>query len=52
MTLEQARETVEEWRVEYNTVRLHSSLEYMTPEEFIARDLSNTPAHSEVGGED
>lgn len=39
MTLEQAREIVEEWRVDYNTARPHSSLEYMTPEELITRDL-------------
>jgi putative transposase len=50
MTLEQAREIVEEWRVDYNTERPHSSLDYMTPEEFIASDLSSSPTPMGVGG--
>jgi putative transposase len=31
-----AREMIEAWRVDYNTVRPHSSLRYLTPEEFAA----------------
>ena len=31
-----ARRKIEEWRVDYNTVRPHSSLNDLTPEEFIA----------------
>ena len=31
-----AREIIEAWRVDYNTVRPHSSLRYLTPEEFAA----------------
>ena len=31
-----ARATIETWRVDYNTVRPHSSLGYQTPEEFVA----------------
>jgi len=27
---------IEAWRVDYNTVRPHSSLRYLTPEEFAA----------------
>lgn len=50
MTLEQAREIVEEWRVDYNTERPHSSLEYMTPEEFIMREMSSAPTPMGVGG--
>ena len=30
------REVIEAWRVDYNTVRPHSSLRYLTPEEFAA----------------
>jgi putative transposase len=50
MTLEQAREIVEEWRVDYNTERPHSSLEYMTPEEFIQRDMSRESTPMGVEG--
>ena len=34
--LRHAREVIEAWRVDYNTVRPHSSLGYLTPEEFAA----------------
>ena len=34
LSLDEARETVEEWRNEYNYVRLHSSLMDQTPAEF------------------
>jgi putative transposase len=34
--LRHAREVIEDWRVDYNTVRPHSSLRYLTPEEFAA----------------
>jgi putative transposase len=34
LTLDEARETIEEWRLDYNRVRPHSSLGYLTPEEF------------------
>src|ERR1017187_519866 len=34
--LRDAREVIEAWRVDYNTVRPHSSLRYRTPEEFAA----------------
>ena len=34
--LPHARKVIEEWRVDYNTVRPHSSLRYLTPEEFAA----------------
>ena len=33
--LEEARMTIEDWRVEYNDFRPHSSLEDLTPNEFI-----------------
>ena len=34
LTLDDARETIEDWRLDYNRVRPHSSLGYGTPEEF------------------
>ena len=39
VSLDQARRIIEAWRVDYNTVRPHSSLGYRTPEEF-AREMS------------
>jgi putative transposase len=35
-SLEDARRIIEAWRVDYNTVRPHSSLGYKTPEEYAA----------------
>lgn len=35
--LEDARRIIETWRVDYNTVRPHSSLGYQTPEEYAAQ---------------
>jgi putative transposase len=35
-SLADAREKIEAWRVDYNTVPPHSSLRYKTPEEFVA----------------
>jgi len=34
LTPDHARETIENWRIDYNRVRPHSSLGYLTPEEF------------------
>ncbi len=34
LTLDDARETIENWRIDYNQVRPHSALGYLTPEEF------------------
>lgn len=34
LTLDDARETIESWRIDYNQMRPHSSLDYLTPEEF------------------
>ena len=36
-TLKDAREIIEEWRIDYNTHRPHSSLNGLTPTEFAAR---------------
>ena len=35
-SLSEARRLIEAWRIDYNTVRPHSSLGYLTPEEFAA----------------
>ncbi|NLA79856.1 MAG: transposase [Chloroflexi bacterium] len=35
--LEEAREVIENWRNDYNRTRPHSSLGYMTPNEYAAR---------------
>jgi hypothetical protein len=34
--LRHAREVIEAWRLDYNTVRPHSALNYRTPDEFAA----------------
>ena len=34
--ISEAREIIEDWRIDYNTERPHSSLKYQTPEEFAA----------------
>ena len=39
-SLEDARQIIEAWRVDYNTVRPHSSLGYQTPAEYAARPAS------------
>jgi putative transposase len=36
-SLPHARALIEAWRIEYNSEHLHSSLSYMTPDEFAAR---------------
>jgi len=35
LTLEHARGIIERWRIDYNNARPHSSLGYLTPEEFL-----------------
>jgi len=42
--LRQAREVIEAWRVDYNTVRPHSSLRYLTPKEFAASVTARPPS--------
>jgi putative transposase len=34
LTLDDARGTIESWRINYNQVRTHSALGYLTPQEF------------------
>jgi putative transposase len=38
LSLEHARRIVEAWRIDYNNERPHSSLGYLTPEEFIRQE--------------
>ena len=38
LTLEHARRIIEQWRIDYNTARPHSSLGNLTPEEFIRQE--------------
>jgi putative transposase len=48
-TLDHARNIIEDWRIDYNEERPHSSLEDMTPKEFLERHyakLKNAPAPS------
>lgn len=35
LDIQEAKDKIEEWRIEYNTFRPHSSLNYKTPEEFL-----------------
>jgi putative transposase len=37
LSLEHARQITEKWRIDYNSERPHSSLGYLTPEEFIRK---------------
>lgn len=38
LSLEHARRIIEKWRIDYNNERPHSSLGYLTPEEFIRKE--------------
>ena len=56
LTLDDARETIESWRIDYNQVRPHSALRYLTPEEFtngyanVESKLRFPHSHSHDGG--
>jgi putative transposase len=41
-SLAQARRIINAWRIDYNTVRPHSSLGYLTPQEFAAAGVPHT----------
>ena len=59
LNLDDARETIENWRLDYNRVRPHSALGYRTPEEFrltagyanVESKQSFPHSHSHGGGE-
>ena len=42
ITMRQAREVIERWRIEYNTERPHSSLDDLTPTEYTQRHRAQT----------
>lgn len=44
VSLTDAQETIEAWRVDYNVVRPHSGLADRTPEEFAREHLTTTPS--------
>jgi len=48
-SLDHARQVIEEWRIDYNTERPHSSLDDLTPEEFIRTLEEKTPTAIAVG---
>lgn len=41
LDLHEAKEVIENWRIEYNTVRPHESLDQLTPEEFVKKYEQN-----------
>ena len=43
LSLHDARRTVEAWRQDYNQRRPHSSLGWLTPEEFRAKNITCNP---------
>jgi putative transposase len=46
----EAKAVIEQWRRDYNTVRPHSSLGYLTPAEFVAKIASQDAASTPVTG--
>lgn len=37
-SIEHAKRVIEEWRIDYNETRLHSSLDFLTPKEFAQKE--------------
>jgi len=57
VSLDDARRKIEQWRIEYNRERPHSSLGYLTPEEFAANNRRSSttartawPAQGQLAG--
>ncbi len=46
--LAQARVLIAAWRRDYNEVRSHSALDYLTPAEFAAHHQVNAPDHGQT----
>ena len=42
----EAKVLIEKWRQHYNEIRPHSSLDYLTPNEFVARAARPAPRHA------
>jgi putative transposase len=49
LSLEHARRIIEKWRIDYNNERPHSSLGYLTPEEFIRQEAGKFSTGMPVG---
>jgi putative transposase len=51
LSLDDARHKIDQWRMQYNRERPHSSLGYLTPEEFAAsyQQLRSEPAPRSAG---
>jgi transposase InsO family protein len=45
-SLLEAQVLVEDWRIEYNTLRPHSTLGYLTPTDYAKASTANHPALS------
>jgi hypothetical protein len=50
LSLEDAKEKIEFWRKEYNEYRTHSSLNDLTPSEFIEMYLANIESNNPLAG--
>lgn len=50
LSLRDAKEKIEAWRKDYNEYRPHSSLNNLTPAEFIERYLAESPKHRSLPG--
>ncbi len=48
-SLEEARDIIEDWRIDYNEEQPHSSLGYQTPSEFAAKRAHSLQAHQQYG---
>jgi putative transposase len=48
VSLDHARQVIEDWRVDYNTERPHSSLDNLTPEEFIQKENEKMAAATNI----
>ena len=51
MNLGEARQIIETWRKKYNEVRPHSSLKYLTPEEYTNNAILAIPPRGDYGKE-
>jgi len=51
LSVEHARRIIEDWRVDYNTARPHSSLGYLTPDEYTSQEVEKfSPAMAGEAG--
>lgn len=48
MSIEHARSVIEEWRIDYNQTRPHSSLGFLTPSEFAQQEKENISEYSNL----